>query len=124
MRTSHVICLILAILFTAGAMVAGGSSQKDWLTPPEQNDTGTPETPSDVIGGAIGEIAKGCARGLAAGVFGVMAAILGAIGLIFSAVGWNARPRGAKLAFRILQVLKGLSVLAALLVPLLLKAAG
>lgn len=124
MRTSHVICLILAILFTAGALVAGGSALSVCLTPPEQNDTGTPETPSDVIGGAIGEIATGCARGLAAGVFGVMAAILGAIGLIFSAVGWNAGPRGAKLAFRILLVLNVLSAVAGLLAPVLLKAGG
>lgn len=124
MRTVHIICLIVAILFTAGALVAGGAALTVCLNPPEVSGGEAPGSVSDAVGDAVGAVAVGCARGLAAGIFGVMAAILGAVGLIASAVGWNAEPRGVRIAFRILLVLNILSVAAGLLAPALLSAGG
>lgn len=120
MKPSHIICLMFAILFTAAALVAAVLALTVSLTPPAQQPQpdGSPESG---VQAAVSQAAAGCARGFATVVFGIAGAVCAAIGMIFSAVGWNARPRGARIAFRVLLILNVLSVAVGLLAPALLS---
>lgn len=103
MRVSHVICLVFAVLLALIAVTACVFSvAANVKMPPEDGAT--------------------LEDGLAAVMLGLFSAIggfvgggAGLLGAVFSAIGWNARPRGARIAFRVLLGLCLVSVLGSVL---------
>lgn len=90
MRVFHVICLVFAVLFTLAAVSACVfSAATNAGMPPEEGATLEDGLAAVVLG----------IFSVAGGFVGVVSGLLGTV---LSAIGWNANPRGVRIAFRIL----------------------
>ena len=90
MRVFHVICLVFAVLFALAAVSACVfSAATNAGMPPEEGAT---------LEDGLAAIALGIFS-VAGGFVGVVSGLLGAV---FSAIGWKAKPRGIRIAFRVL----------------------